>query len=165
MMQVEPEKERWRCIAKEWYPHGIADTPGVKLHHLRGRKRGATHSLPFRKKVRGYSVRTTVAQSRRSQQDATVAELFVLRGVLFTNIGAIMEYGRPSGVLRRAGGAGTRDTALTAPFRAVAERNLPSQPEEDPEERQTDVDRKKSSPFRAHAPPMLSNSPVSIQLS
>ena len=29
MMQVEPEKECWRGIAKEWYAHGIADTPGA----------------------------------------------------------------------------------------------------------------------------------------
>ena len=37
MMQVEPEKERWRGIAKEWYAHGIADTPGAgKLHHHLG---------------------------------------------------------------------------------------------------------------------------------
>lgn len=37
MMQVEPEKERWRCISKEWYAQGIADTPGAgKLHHHLG---------------------------------------------------------------------------------------------------------------------------------
>lgn len=37
MMLVEPEKERWRGIAKEWYAYGIADTPGTgKLHHHLG---------------------------------------------------------------------------------------------------------------------------------
>lgn len=37
MMEVEPEKERWRGIAKEWYAQGIADTPGAgKLHHHLG---------------------------------------------------------------------------------------------------------------------------------
>lgn len=37
MMDVEPEKERWRSIAKEWYAQGLADTPGAgKLHHHLG---------------------------------------------------------------------------------------------------------------------------------
>lgn len=37
MMDVEPEKERWRGIAKEWYAQGLADTPGTgKLHHHLG---------------------------------------------------------------------------------------------------------------------------------
>lgn len=37
MMEVEPEKERWRGIATEWYAQGIADTPGAgKLHHHLG---------------------------------------------------------------------------------------------------------------------------------
>ena len=37
LMEVEPEKERWRGIAKEWYAQGIADTPGAgKLHHHLG---------------------------------------------------------------------------------------------------------------------------------
>ena len=143
---------------------------------------------------------SSTAQSRRSQPDATVTELFVLlHGMLFTNIqlddfaptlsrflerleiegaeerewimmavtniGAIMEYGRPGGVLRKAGGAGTRDTALTAPFRVFAKRNLPVQPEEDPEEKRMDVDDEKSSPFQAHTSPMLSDSPVSVELS
>ena len=143
---------------------------------------------------------SSTAQSRRSQPDATVTELFVLlHGMLFTNIqlddfaptlsrflerleiegaeerewimmavtniGAIMEYGRPGGVLRKAGGAGTRDTPLTAPFRVFAKRNLPVQPEEDPEEKRMDVDDEKSSPFQAHTSPMLSDSPVSVELS
>jgi protein SMG6 len=37
MMDIEPEKERWRSIAKEWYAQGLADTPGAgKLHHHLG---------------------------------------------------------------------------------------------------------------------------------
>ena len=37
LMEVEPEKERWRGIAREWYAQGIADTPGAgKLHHHLG---------------------------------------------------------------------------------------------------------------------------------
>ena len=37
MMDVEPEKQRWRNIAKEWYATGLADTPGTgKLHHHLG---------------------------------------------------------------------------------------------------------------------------------
>ena len=37
MMQVEPEKECWQGIAKEWYTHGIADTPSAgKLRHNLG---------------------------------------------------------------------------------------------------------------------------------
>ncbi|KAF8139051.1 hypothetical protein EV363DRAFT_1523735 [Boletus edulis] len=37
MMQVGPEKERWRGIAKEWYAHGIAATPSTgKLHYHLG---------------------------------------------------------------------------------------------------------------------------------
>lgn len=36
-LEVEPEKERWRCIAREWYAAGLADTPGAgKLHHHLG---------------------------------------------------------------------------------------------------------------------------------
>ena len=143
---------------------------------------------------------SSTAQSRRSQPDATVTELFVLlHGMLFTNIqlddfaptlsrflerleiegaeerewimmavtniGAIMEYGRPGGVLRRAGGAGARDAALTAPFRVFAKRNVPAQPEEDPEDKRMDVDDEKSSPLQAHTSPMLSDPPVSLELS
>ncbi|KAG6379155.1 hypothetical protein JVT61DRAFT_11595 [Boletus reticuloceps] len=50
-----------------------------------------------------------------------------------TNDGALLEYGRPGGVLRRAGGTGTRDATSTIPFRVFTKRNVPAQPEEDPE--------------------------------
>ena len=37
LLSVEPEKERWRCIARDWYAQGLADTPGTgKLHHHLG---------------------------------------------------------------------------------------------------------------------------------
>jgi protein SMG6 len=37
LLDVEPEKERWRGIAKDWYGAGLADTPGTgKLHHHLG---------------------------------------------------------------------------------------------------------------------------------
>ena len=141
---------------------------------------------------------SSTAQSRRSQPDATVAELFVLlHGMLFTNIqlddfaptlsrflerleiegaeerqwimmavtniGAIMEYGRPGGVLRRAGAAGARDLASSTPFRVFAKRNVPAQPEEDPEEKRMDVDDDASK--SAHTSPILLDSLPSVELS
>jgi hypothetical protein len=37
LLDVEPEKERWRCIARGWYAQGLADTPGTgKLHYHLG---------------------------------------------------------------------------------------------------------------------------------
>jgi hypothetical protein len=37
LLDVEPDKERWRCIARDWYGSGIADQPGHgKLHHHLG---------------------------------------------------------------------------------------------------------------------------------
>lgn len=36
-LEVEPEKERWRNVAKEWYATGLAEQPGTgKLHHHLG---------------------------------------------------------------------------------------------------------------------------------
>jgi hypothetical protein len=36
-MDLEPEKERWRSIARDWYGRGLADQPGTgKLHHHLG---------------------------------------------------------------------------------------------------------------------------------
>ncbi|KAF8559498.1 hypothetical protein OG21DRAFT_1594361 [Imleria badia] len=216
MMQVEPEKELWRTIAKEWYAQGIADTPGAgKLHHHLGllsrevefeELRAVYHFVKSMTTLHPFTtsresilpVWSSTAQSRRTQPDATVAELFVLlHGMLFTNIqldnfaptlsrflerleiegaeerqwimmavtniGAIMDYGRPGGVLRRAG-AGTRDAASSTPFRVFAKRNVPAQPEEDPEEKRMDVDDDalKSSPYTS---PILSDSQPSVELS
>ena len=37
LMDVEPEMERWRQIAREWYGAGLAEQPGTgKLHHHLG---------------------------------------------------------------------------------------------------------------------------------
>ena len=47
-LDVEPEKERWRGIAWDWYAQGLADTPGTgKLHHHLGLlgRRGITEHL------------------------------------------------------------------------------------------------------------------------
>ncbi|KAG9318401.1 hypothetical protein JVU11DRAFT_492 [Chiua virens] len=183
MMAVEPEKERWRCIAKDWYAQGIADTPGAgKLHHHLGllsreaeseELRAVYHFVKSMTTIHPFStsresvlpVWSSAAQARRSQADASVPELFVLlHGMLFTNIelddfvptvsrflerleiegaeerewimmavtniGAVMEYGRPGGVLRKMNGM-TRDATSSAPFRVVAKRDVPAQPEEE----------------------------------
>ncbi|KAF8437718.1 hypothetical protein L210DRAFT_3647385 [Boletus edulis BED1] len=125
MMQVEPEKERWRGIAKEWYAHGIADTPGTgKLHH---------HLGLLSRVVETEEVRAVYH---------FVKSMTVLQWITMavTNVGALLEYSRPGDVLRRAGGTGTRDATSTFPFRAFTKRNVPAQPEEDPEEKQMDVD-------------------------
>jgi protein SMG6 len=34
LLNVEPEKERWRCIARDWYAQRVADTPGTGKLHL-----------------------------------------------------------------------------------------------------------------------------------
>ena len=37
LLEVEPEKERWRNIARDWYAAGIVEQPGTgKLHHHLG---------------------------------------------------------------------------------------------------------------------------------
>ena len=37
LLDVEPEKERWRGVTRDWYALGLADTPGTgKLHHYLG---------------------------------------------------------------------------------------------------------------------------------
>jgi protein SMG6 len=37
LLEVEPEKERWRNIARDWYAAEIAEQPGTgKLHHHLG---------------------------------------------------------------------------------------------------------------------------------
>lgn len=194
LMEVGPEKERWRCIAKEWYFQGLAETPGTgKLHHHLGllsrevdceelravyhfvRSMTTLHPFPTsRESV--LPIWSSTAQSRRSQPDASASELFVLlHGMLFTNIqlddfastlarflerleiegaqerewimmavvniGAIMEYGRQSGVLRRIGGVGaTREGTGITPVRMVARRNPTAHHENDREDRSMDID-------------------------
>jgi protein SMG6 len=36
LLEVEPEKERWRNIAGDWYAAGIAEPGTGKLHHHLG---------------------------------------------------------------------------------------------------------------------------------
>ena len=37
LLEVEPEKEQWRNIARDWYAAWIAEQPGInKLHHHLG---------------------------------------------------------------------------------------------------------------------------------
>jgi protein SMG6 len=37
LLDLEPEKDRWRIIARDWYGLGLTDTPGTgKLHHHLG---------------------------------------------------------------------------------------------------------------------------------
>lgn len=83
-----------------------------------------------------------------------------------TNIGAVMEYGRPGGVLRKMGGTGSRDAASTTPFRVFAKRSVIAQPEEDAEEKRMDVDDDESrSDPQSQTSPMLPDSPLSLELS
>ena len=40
LLSTEPEKEMWRCIARDWYTQGLVDTLGTgKLHHLLSREK------------------------------------------------------------------------------------------------------------------------------
>ncbi|KAI9455599.1 hypothetical protein BJY52DRAFT_638264 [Lactarius psammicola] len=156
LMEIEPEKDRWRRVARDWYAEGVAGTPGHgKLHHHLGllsreaegeELRGVYHFVKSMIAIRPFeTARESVlplwsqpAQARRSAPDARAPELFVLlHGMLFTNIqlddfsptlarlierlrieepegrewammaavniGALLEYGRPQGFLRRSG--------------------------------------------------------------
>ncbi|KAL4251674.1 hypothetical protein ABKN59_003762 [Abortiporus biennis] len=167
MMVLEPEKERWRQIAKGWFAKGLATTPGAgKLHHHLGilsrDKEGYEEELravyhfvksmitlhPFNTSREAILQLWSIpAQSRRQAPDARLSELFIaLQGMLFTNIqlddfkgvlgrfeeklnleggevieekewimmaiiniGAILEFGRPTAVLRRVAGVATKD--------------------------------------------------------
>ncbi|KAI0303402.1 hypothetical protein B0F90DRAFT_1911396 [Multifurca ochricompacta] len=167
LMELEPEKDRWRRIARDWYAEGVAAHPGHgKLHHHLGllsreaggeELRGVYHFVksmianhPFetaRESV--LPLWSQPAQARRSVPDARAPELFVLlHGMLFTkiqlddfsptlarllerlsieepeerewammaavNIGALFEYGRPQGFLRRTGALGQLDRTPAA---------------------------------------------------
>ncbi|KAI0063876.1 hypothetical protein BV25DRAFT_1899085 [Artomyces pyxidatus] len=159
MMELEPEKERWRSIARDWYASGVATTPGNgKLHHHLGllsreaegeELRGVYHFVKSMIAIRPFDMSresvlpiwSQAAQARRAAPDAQASELFVLlHGMLFTNIqlddfsptlarllerlaidapeawewtmmaavniGSLLEYGKPSGVIRRTGAIG-----------------------------------------------------------
>jgi len=107
MMVMEPEKERWRQIAREWFGKGLAITPGAgKLHHHLGvlsrdkdggeeELRGVYHFIKSMITLHPFTTSreailplwSPAAQIRRQAPDAQVSELFLLlHGMLFTNI-------------------------------------------------------------------------------
>lgn len=165
-LEIEPEKERWRTIARDWYASGLADQPGNgKLHHhlgLLSREaegedlRSMYHFIKSLNALHPFATtRESIlqtwspqAQVRRAQPDARVPDLFVLlHGMLFTNIqlddfqptlarllerlsidgaeerewimmavsnvGALLEYGKATGILRRVGAVRTREATTT----------------------------------------------------
>ncbi|KAH7930887.1 hypothetical protein BV22DRAFT_1054224 [Leucogyrophana mollusca] len=189
LLDVEPEKERWRGIAREWYAQGLVDTPGTgKLHHHLGllsreveseELRAVYHFIKSMTTLHPFStsresilpIWSSAAQARRSLPDARVTELFILlHGMLFTNIqlddfqptlarflerleiegaeerdwimmaviniGGILEYGKPSGLLKKVGGTGSREFG-PSPVRVVAKRGARH---DDGDEKRMDVD-------------------------
>lgn len=166
MMDLEPEKERWRNVARDWYGAGLTDHPGTgKLHHHLGllsrdieseELRGIYHFTKSMVSLHPFPTsRESIlpmwslpAQARRAVPDARASELFILlHGMIFTNIqldhfqptlgrfierlkiegaeekewimmaiiniSGIMEYGRPSGLLRKLGVVGPKEPAGT----------------------------------------------------
>ncbi|KAJ7098134.1 hypothetical protein B0H15DRAFT_824243 [Mycena belliarum] len=177
LLDLEPEKERWRCIAREWYSMGITDQPGHgKLHHHLGllsrevegeELRGVYHFVRSMTTVHPFMTSresvlpmwSAAAQARRALPEAHLIDLFVLlHGMLFTNIQlddfqptlarfierleiqgaeerewimmavinicAVLEYGKPTGILKKSGGVGTRDMsgASAVAMRVMAKR-------------------------------------------
>ncbi|GLB35314.1 putative est1 DNA/RNA binding domain [Lyophyllum shimeji] len=105
LMEVEPETERWRAIAREWYGAGLAEQPGTgKLHHHLGllcrevegeELKGVYHFAksmttlhPFPTSRESVLPIWSVAnQTRRAHPDTPARDLFVLlQGMLFTHI-------------------------------------------------------------------------------
>jgi len=219
-LEVEPEKERWRSIARGWYATGIADQPGTgKLHHhlgllsreadgevLRGVyhfvKRYILRSCSFRHPLINFSlfssmttlhpfptarekilpIWSSAAQARRQLPDARVPDLFVLiHGMLFTNIqlddfqptlsrfmerlqiegaeerewimmaiiniGAVLEYGKNTGVLKRVGCFGSKDSGPSGIAMKVMAKKEAARRDED-----MDIDDDSASQGAAHAP-------------
>ncbi|KAJ7767635.1 hypothetical protein B0H16DRAFT_1520260 [Mycena metata] len=104
VLDIEPEPERWRRVAQEWYGAGIAQQPGYGLlhHHLGLLSRGVVgeelravyhflKSLNTRQSFPPSSesvlpIWSVAAQARRARSGASGAELFILlHGVLFLN--------------------------------------------------------------------------------
>ncbi|CAA7267658.1 unnamed protein product [Cyclocybe aegerita] len=173
LLEIEPEKERWRNIARDWYGAGLAEQPGTgKLHHHLGllsrevegeELRGVYHFVKSMTTLHPFPTSresvlpmwSQAAQARRQNPEAHASELFILlHGMLFTNIqlddfkptlarfierleiegaeervwimmatinvSAVLEYGRPSGMLRKVGGVGSKD--INGPQAAAAMR-------------------------------------------
>ncbi|KAG6821141.1 hypothetical protein H0H93_005361 [Arthromyces matolae] len=104
-LAVEPETERWRNIARDWYGAGLAEQPGTgKLHHHLGllyreveaeELKGVYHFVksmttlhPFltsRESV--LPIWSVTNQTRRARPDTPARDLFVLlHGMLFTHV-------------------------------------------------------------------------------
>ncbi|KAI0637215.1 hypothetical protein C8Q77DRAFT_554722 [Trametes polyzona] len=107
LMELDPDKERWRQVAKDWFARGLAITPnsGKLQHHLgllcRDKDgtdeelRGVYHFVKSMVAFHPFSTAresvlamwSPTAQARRQAPDARLTELFVcLHGMLFTNI-------------------------------------------------------------------------------
>ena len=237
-LEVEPEKELWRTIARDWYAAGLAEQPGTgKLHHHLGllsreaegaELKGIYHFIkrsvyaflsssmltsfffsmtalhPFptaRESV--LPLWSSPAQARRFLPDARVSDLFVLlHGMLFTNIqlddfqsilarfierleldgaqerewimmavvniGAVFEYGRPGGILRRTSGIPTRESdATNGPSMKVVTKKAgvsgsPDKMDIDDEQAQGDSEAKQFS--NTHAADVLQELPMHFVL-
>ncbi|KAH9028113.1 hypothetical protein EDB85DRAFT_2074672 [Lactarius pseudohatsudake] len=216
LMELEPEKDRWRRVARDWYAEGVAGTPGHgKLHHHLGllsreaegeELRGVYHFVKSMIAIRPFeTARESVlplwsqtAQARRSAPDARAPELFVLlHGMLFTNIqlddfsstlarlverlrieepegrewammaavniGALLEYGRPQGFLRRSGVLGQdRNPAAIA---AATKVKLAKKAQADERMEVDGEERRRSSDVDASNPQALSAIQISPALS
>ncbi|KAF9036720.1 hypothetical protein BJ165DRAFT_602423 [Panaeolus papilionaceus] len=105
LLDVEPEKERWRNIARDWYGTGLTDQPGTgKLHHHLGLLSREAEGEELRAVYHFVKSMTTLhpfptsresilpiwappLQAKRALPDARASDLFVrLHGMLFTNI-------------------------------------------------------------------------------
>ncbi|KAK7023722.1 PINc domain-containing protein [Favolaschia claudopus] len=224
LLDVEPEKERWRCIARDWYASGIADQPGHgKLHHHLGllsrevereELRGVYHFCKSMTTLHPFMTSresvlpmwSVAAQARRALPEAHLVDLFVLlHGMLFTNIQlddfqptlarfierleiegaeerewimmaivnvcAVLEYGKPTGVLKKAGGVGTRDlsgASAVAQMRVVMAKRAAAEAD-DKEKDKMDVDEdaapQQASPAMSEAEPdAAADAPASFRL-
>lgn len=212
-MEVEPEKERWRNIAREWYGAGLAEQPGTgKLHHHMGllsreveseELRGIYHFTKSMTTLHPFTtsrenilpIWSLAAQARRAQPDARASELFVfLHGMLFTNIqlddfqptlarfierlnieGAeekewtmmaivnitsILEYGRPSGLLRKLGVVGPKEPA--AAQSAAATRLMAKKAAAQDDKMDVDGDEATRSPLLVLSGPDASEQPAAF---
>ncbi|KAF7347165.1 PINc domain-containing protein [Mycena venus] len=105
LLDVRPERELWRCIARDWYHVAIADEPthGKMHHHLgllcqeveREELRGVYHFYKsmtvlhpfFTSRESVLPLWSVTAQVRRALPEANAIDLFLLlHGMLFTNI-------------------------------------------------------------------------------
>ncbi|KAI8998858.1 hypothetical protein BD414DRAFT_476257 [Trametes punicea] len=232
LMELDPDKERWRQVAKEWFARGLAITPnsGKLQHHLgllcRDKDgtdeelRGVYHFVKSMVAFHPFSTAresvlamwSPTAQARRQAPDARLTELFVcLHGMLFTNIqlddfkrvlerfqeklqigdgeqveerewimmaliniGSLLEYGRPTAVLRRVAGIETRmpgapgaspvlaNGATAGKIKVLMAKRLDGDHSKmEIDEEDVDVDRLVESPVAASPEPEL---PVALQL-